>query len=219
MGRSTRSFLVWGSGGHGRVVADLVRATGHRVLSYVDSDPAKLGQKVEPSGETVSHLQDELIRAIQEDGCYPPGVDASALGLGDNQLRLRCLRSLAGLVAPPLVHPSATVSPTARLGRGSVIFPQAVVNAGARIDEAVIVNSGAIIEHDCVLHSGVHVSPGATLCGGVRVGEGSWIGAGATVIQDLTIGRDAIVGAGSTVIRDVSDDLTVVGRPARAIHS
>lgn len=200
-------------------MADLIRATGDRVLSFVDSDPGKLGQVVEPSGARVSHLQDELVRAIRDDGCYPEGVDASALGIGDNQLRLRCLLSLADLAVPPLVHPSATVSPTARLGGGSVVFPQAVVNAGAQIAEAVIVNSGAIVEHDCVLGPGVHVSPGATLCGGVRVGERSWVGAGATVIQGLTIGRDSIVGAGSTVIRDVGDDITVIGRPARSMHS
>lgn len=210
---------MWGSGGHGRVVGDLVRAAGHEVVGYVDSDPGKLGRIVEPDGTTVSHLQDQLVRAIREGGRYPNGVDASALGLGDNQVRLQCLQNLEGLAVPPLVHPSATVSPTASLGRGSVIFPQAVVNTGAQVGDAVIVNSGAVVEHDCVLGSGVHVSPGATLCGGVRVGERSWIGAGATVIQGLTIGTGSTVGAGSTVIRDVGDDITVVGRPARSIHS
>lgn len=212
------SFLVWGSGGHGRVVADLVRAAGHRVVGYVDHDPSKLGQEVEAGIASVVYLQDELQAAIAETGLYPEEVEASALGIGENGLRERCLQSLADLRVPPLVHPSAAVSPSAQIGRGSVIFPGAVVNHSARIGDAVIVNSGAVIEHDCVLEDAVHVSPGATLGGGVHVGVRSWVGAGATVIHRIVIGSDAVVGAGSVVIRDVADGSTVVGTPARPIH-
>lgn len=197
------------------MVGDLVRAAGHRLVGYVDKEPAKLGRIVKPIGVLVTHCEDELVEHLRARGAYPDGVDACALGIGDNRLRQLRLKDLDGLVVPPLVHLSASVSSTAHLGRGSVVFPHAVINAGAQINEAVIVNSGAIIEHDCVLEPGVHISPGAVLCGGVRVGERSWVGAGATVIHGITIGKDSIVGAGSTVIHDVGNSETVIGSPAR----
>lgn len=210
-----KRFLVWGAGGHGRVVGELVRAAGHRLVGYVDKEPAKLGRIVEPLNVPVSHPEDEFIAIVHGHGAYPEEVDACTLGVGNNLVRLRCLEALEGLNVPPLIHPSAMVSPTAYIGRGSVIFPQAVVNTGAWVGDAVIVNSGGIIEHDCVVESAVHVSPGAVLCGGVRVGARSWIGAGSIVIHGITIGRDAITGAGSTVIHDVNDEDTVVGSPAK----
>lgn len=208
------SFLVWGAGGHGRVVGDLIRSVGCTLVGYVDSDPNKLGQTVASNGAVVKLLEEELIERIREHGRYPEGISACALGVGDNLARQRCLASIDGLESPPLLHPSASVSPTTEIGRGTVVFSLAIVNIGARIGDAVIVNTGAIVEHDCVLESGVHVSPGAILCGGVQVGERSWIGAGATVIPGITIGNDAIVGAGSTVIRNVDDGTTVFGSPA-----
>ena len=208
-------FLVWGAGGQGRMVGDLVHAIGGKVAGYADRDSGRLGAIVEPIGAPVSYVQDELMSALEVLGGYPEGIDASALGIGDNRSREECLGRLHRLEVPALVHPSATVSPFARLGRGTVVFPHAVVNAGSRIDEAVIINSGSIIEHDCVVSSAAHISPGAVVCGGVTIGARSWIGAGATIIHGMRVGADVIVGAGSTVLADVSDGATVVGSPAR----
>ena len=212
----SESFLVWGAGGHGRVVGDVLRAAGQTLVGYIDMDAKKLGQVIDSTGGAVAYDEEQFMARIRERSSYPKGVDAIALGIGSNAFRLSRLRELEGFNVPPIIHPSASVSPIAEVSRGSVVFPLAVVNAGAWIGESVIVNSGAIVEHDCRLEAGVHISPGAVLCGGVIVGERSWIGAGATVIHGVTIGRDTIVGAGSTVIHDVGDSLTVIGSPARA---
>lgn len=212
------TVLIWGGGGHGKVVADLVRALGHQVAGFVDSSPEKLGQSVEPLGARVLLSQDELLRQLRERGSYPEGITALALGMGDNRARFGYLELLAELPLPPLVHPSAVVSPSARVGRGSVVFAGAILNASARIGAAAIINSGAIIEHDCEIADGAHVSPGAALSGGVRVGERSWIGTGAALIPGIRVGADAMLGAGAVVIRDVPDGATVVGNPARVIR-
>ncbi len=211
-----RRFLVWGGGGHGKVVADLLGAAGHQVIGFVDRDEAKLNRPLELGGADVVLGEGELLAHVGA-GAYPEGIDAVALAIGDNGVRQRCLVVLGTLPAPPLVHPRSLVSPSAVLGRGTVVLPGAVVNAGARIGAGGIINSGVIVEHDCSIADAVHVSPGAVLSGGVHVGERSWIGAGATVIQGIKVGADAIVGAGAVVIRDVPDGATVVGVPARPL--
>ena len=208
-------FLIWGAGGHGKVVADLVRATGCRVEGYIDADDAKLGSVVEPGGGRVILLQGPAQTSLPDS--LPQGVGAIALAIGNNSVRLSCLEIASTTRVPSLVHPAATVSPSAAVGRGAVVFAGAIINSGAAIGEAVILNSGAIVEHDCQLSDGVHVSPGAVLAGGVRVGKRSWIGAGATVIPGVTIGADVIVGAGAVVLHDVPDGQTVAGVPARRI--
>lgn len=212
-----RSFLIWGGGGHGKVVADVVRALGHAIIGYVDRDPAKLHQAVEPGGARVVLTEGALLATVQAQAGYPLDANAIALAVGGNAARQRCYHQLGTLDLPALVHPSAICSPSARVGGGSVVFPLAVLNADARVGAVVVVNSGAIVEHDCVLADAVHISPGATLGGGVRVGERSWIGAGATVIHGISVGSDVVVGAGAVIIRDVPDGVTIVGNPGRVL--
>jgi sugar O-acyltransferase (sialic acid O-acetyltransferase NeuD family) len=216
---SGKRFLVWGAGGHGLVVADVIRAAGGDVVGYVDGDPAKLGHAIEPGGARVL-LSEEALVAGASEALRRYGADCLALGIGRNAARERALRRIASPAdAPPLLHPASVVSASARVGLATLIGARAVVNAAAAVGAGVIVNTGAIVEHECEVADAVHLSPGSVLCGGVRVGARAWIGAGAVVTQGVEIGADAVVGAGAIVIRDVPAGSTVVGNPARLIRS
>ncbi|MDB4916565.1 MAG: putative acetyltransferase [Gemmatimonadetes bacterium] len=212
-------ILIMGAGGHGKVVADLVRAAGHELVGFADANADRHDTVAEPGGARVLLVQESLLALIATDGVFPFGVDQVALAVGDNESRLRLLDALVHWNAGALVHPRATVSASATLGRGTVVFPNAVINAAAVLGDGVIVNTAAVIEHDCTVADGVHLSPGSTLCGNVRVGRCSWIGAGAVVIPGISIGAGARIGAGAVVIRDVAPHVTVAGVPARALSS
>ncbi|HYR08005.1 MAG TPA: acetyltransferase [Longimicrobium sp.] len=212
MAPGVERFLVWGAGGHGRVVADVVRAAGGAVAGFVDRDPARVGHPAVPGAPPVLFSDEELLRALEEGG--PRAWDALALGIGDNRARLSAFRRVPDGPWPPLVHPSAVLSPSARLGAGTVVMPLAVLNANARAGCAVIVNTGAVVEHDCRVGDGAHLSPRCVLAGGVRVGEGAWVGAGATVLPGRSVGAWAVVGAGAVVVRDVPEGTVAVGVPA-----
>jgi sugar O-acyltransferase (sialic acid O-acetyltransferase NeuD family) len=210
--RRADRVLVWGAGGHGRVVADVVTAAGHTVVAFVDKTStadARLGDLPVVEESAIASGATPL----------PHGATAIALGIGDNAARARALGRLASASTPPFVHPTASVAPSAKVGRGTVVMPLAVINNSAAIGDAVIVNSGAIVEHDCFVGDAAHISPGAVLAGGARVGARAWIGAGAVVIQGVKVGDDVVVGAGAVVIRDVPDGVTVAGVPATVIQS
>jgi len=217
MAAETHALLICGAGGHGRVVADVARAAGARVVGFIDRDAAKVGQRVAGTDVDIALSEADLSKCIATDGPLPCGATAIGLGIGDNRARANCRTRLASVNLPPLVHPSAVVSPSAVVNAGAVIMPGVVINAGAVIGAGAIVNTGAIVEHDCVIGEDAHVSPGAILAGGVTVGRGAWIGAGATVIPQVRVGEWAVVGAGAVVIRDVTDSTTVVGNPARPL--
>jgi sugar O-acyltransferase (sialic acid O-acetyltransferase NeuD family) len=210
-------LLVWGAGGHGKVVADLVRACGHTLVGFVDADGTKLGAVVEPGGATVVLTEGDLIAQLSAGADLPGDADAIVVAVGRNDLRSHHLATLEGRAARALCHPAAAVSPSAVVERGSVVFAGAVINADARVGPGCIVNSGAIIEHDCVLERAAHISPGAVLSGSVHVEMETWIGAGAVVIEGLTIGARAIVGAGAVVICSLPPAVTAVGVPARPL--
>jgi sugar O-acyltransferase (sialic acid O-acetyltransferase NeuD family) len=200
-------WLVWGKGGHGRVVADLVRSLGGEVAGFVDAHPE--------GSNCVSET--ELLGALSAGTTLPLSASRIALGIGDNAARLAAWRNVDRDASIALVHSQAWISSSARIAAGTVVLPRVVVHTDAVIGEAVILNSGCIVEHDCVIADGAHVSPGAILTGNVAVGECSWIGAGAVVLPGVRIGARCVVGAGAVVTRDVEDAMTVVGNPARPL--
>lgn len=210
--------LVWGGGGHGKVVADLIRATGAVVAGFADRDEDKLGVEVEPGGSTVVISQAALERALREDAGLPGGATRVALAIGDNDHRLRFASLTGDHRLATLVHPAATVSPSVQVGPGTVVFAGAVVNAAASLGRAVIVNTSAVIEHDCAVGDGVHVAPGAVLTGAVRVGPRTLVGARAVILPGISVEQDALVGAGAVVARDVPARSIVAGVPARVIR-
>lgn len=209
-----RRVLVWGAGGHGRVIADLIVSLGWELAGFVDGDPEKMGSNVAPFEAQVIATEE----ALSGVGTFPGGAEAWVPGIGDNGVRLAGVRSRGARCAPAIVHPNAVVSPFAVVGRGTVVLAGAVINAGAAVGEGVIINTGVIVEHDCRVGDGAHLSPGAVLTGGVSVGSLSWIGANATVLPGLVIGDHVTVGAGAVVRRDLDDHITAAGNPARIIH-
>jgi sugar O-acyltransferase (sialic acid O-acetyltransferase NeuD family) len=139
------------------------------------------------------------------------------IGIGDNAQRREMARAL-NFEWRTVVHPSAWVHPSAKLGRGTVVFAGAVVQPDAVIGDHVIVNTGATIDHDCIIEDYAHLAPGVHLAGSVHVGEGAFLGIGSGVIPGVKVGRWSTLGAGAVATRDVPDGVVAVGVPARALR-
>lgn len=201
-------YILIGDSGHGKVVEDCINASGSQVV-------AKLDDKYEFVFQKGSYLQGPLstIKQVLKDD------RKVIISIGNNIVREKIVERLQlkekdyGVV----IHPSAIISPTAKIGFGTVVMPKAVVNADSIIGDYVILNTGSIVEHDCQVHNYVHISPNAVLTGGVKVCEGTHVGANSVVNPLVKIGKWSIVGSGSVVIRNITDYVTAVGVPAKVI--
>lgn len=123
-----------------------------------------------------------------------------------------------GIEFATLVHPSAVVAPSARLGEGCVVSPGTVIAAQSRIGSHVILNRGVLVGHHTSVGSCVTLSPAANVAGCVEIGDGVFLGMGATVIDRRRVGAGALVAAGAVVVRDVPEGARVQGVPARAFE-
>jgi sugar O-acyltransferase (sialic acid O-acetyltransferase NeuD family) len=218
-GPARTRLLIWGAGGHAKVVADAAHESGIEVVGFVDRALSRVGERIDGSGGRIVCAEAALMLLAEgSNPRLPAGADNLAFGIGDNRTRFQCLNRVSAFRLPIIRHPSSVVSKSSRIGAGTVICAHVVVNPGAVLGKACIINTGAIVEHDCTLGDAVHVSPGAVLSGGVTVGDRTWIGAGATVIQGIRIGHDSIIGAGAVIIRDVPSGVTIVGNPGRSIR-
>lgn len=203
-------IVVFGAGGHARVVIDACMMHGRfEPLACLSKEPgsAVLGVPVheEPQAE-------QLLRQ---------GIRYAVVAIGENRIRQRVAAhaEALGFELVTIVSPAASVSRHAQLGRGVVVMAGAVIQAGASIGALAIVNTGATIDHDCMVGEAVHVAPGSTVCGSVRIGDRTWIGAGAVVIEGISIAADVFVGAGATVVADIgTPGVRMVGVPARVME-
>jgi pyridoxal phosphate-dependent aminotransferase EpsN len=202
-------LLIWGAGGHGKVVLYLARDTeSFEQIVFLDDDPSRVGG---------FFCECPVVGGPEE---LPRFAGASfVVAVGDNHQRAECFeRGLAaGLSARTLVHKTAIVAPSAFIGRGTVVMPGAVINPGAVIGANCIINSGAVVEHDCVIADHVHISPRAALGGAVSVGRFAQVGLGAVVLPSGRVGEESIVGAGAVVLRGVPVRSIVAGVPARVV--
>jgi sugar O-acyltransferase (sialic acid O-acetyltransferase NeuD family) len=203
---TSTDIVIYGGGGHGKSIIELVRAVGNYSLKGIVDDGV-------PAGEEILGLpvlgNNDLLPGLRANGLR---LAANAVGgIGNVALRVKVFQRIAEceLICPELVHPSALVEASARLSAGTQIMPFAYVGSEVFIGFGVIVNTGAIISHDCVLEDYVNISPGAILAGEVHVGSGALIGMGVTVNLQVHIGSGARIGNGATVKADVPEQAVV----------
>jgi len=194
------AILVYGAGGHGKSVIDLLLSLGSfRIAGVLDDDPnvsgSLMGVPVLGGGEQLPDLFNRGIRLA---------VNAVG-GIGNLQVRVKVFQRLAGagFSCPAVVHPSAVVERSAVLSPGMQVFPQSYVGSDVRAGFGTIINTGAIVSHDCRLGAFANISPGAILAGGVEIGEGVLVGMGATINLLVKVGPGARIGNGATIKTDV----------------
>lgn len=196
------SILVYGGGGHGKSIIDLMRSVGtHKIVGIID-DGMVAGSLV--MGCVV--LGDENVLTT----LYAEGVQEilnAVGGIGDVKSRISIFGRLMdiGFSFPSMIHPSAVVECSASLGAGIQVFPQSYVGTEASVGFGVIVNNGVTISHDCKVGDYAGLAPGVILAGGVSVGEGTQIGLGVTVNLNVSIGAYAQIGNSAVIKTDVPE--------------
>lgn len=213
-------FVVIGAGGNARVVIDIIMETHHyandsKILVYDDSSN-EVGKEFYRGSIRAGKIA-ELLASLP-DYQRRPVIYVNTIG---NPVVRRGICQLfpEEIIWKNIIHPTAQISPTAKLGHGNIIYPGAVINAAAEIGNFNLINTYADVEHDCIVGNYNSISPRVVLCGGVKMGSGNMIGAGAVVIPLVKIGDDNVVGAGAAIIRQVDVHQTVVGVPGHVAHA
>jgi len=141
-----RKFVLYGSGGHARVVTDLITQLGGKVMVCFDNE----------------HPYDPT--------CFP---DAELIiAIGNSEARKRIANEVQHRLAT-LVHPWAYVAADVELGEGTVVLANATVQAAVKLGKHAIINANVTVDHDAVIGNFVTTYPGAYIAGGIKVPDGS----------------------------------------------
>jgi sugar O-acyltransferase (sialic acid O-acetyltransferase NeuD family) len=210
-----RPLVILGTGGGVYDLLDVVDAINAErptweLIGFLDDS--------RPAGGV--HLGLEILGGLRDAPRFAEAAFANAIG-GD-----KTFRRLPGILASTgaahdrfatLVHPAASISPRARLGRGVIANPGVVIAGGVAIGDHVTLCPGCIIGHESSIGDYCILAPGSTISGLVRVEPTCYIGARAAIRQKLRIGTGALVGMGAVVVKDVPPGTTVVGNPAQRL--
>lgn len=116
-----------------------------------------------------------------------------------------------------VIHPTAWISPSAKLGRGIIIKAGVIISCDAVVEDNVRIEPFAIIGHDCIVRESTQISPNVTMGGCSEIGAESYIGINVPIKENLKIGSNVVIGMGSVVLRDIPDNVIAMGNPARAM--
>ncbi|MBX7491467.1 acetyltransferase [Helicobacter turcicus] len=200
-----QKMAIFGAGGHGVVVADVLEALK---IPYLVIDDAPIPKQL--NGISAITKSDFLaLRDAKEHGVV--------LAIGNNAVRKNLYEFFMqnDFCLPSIIHPSAIISKTAKIANAVVVMSNAVVNARTQVSAGAILNTASVVEHDCHVGAFAHIAPNATLCGGVSIGALTHIGAGSVVIEGKSVGEHCVIGAGSVVINPIPSFKRVVGNPAK----
>ncbi len=198
-----RKIIIIGAGGHGRVIADMARALGDEVMGFLDDRDRNCFSGM------------NILGKIAEARAFARMGTQFVIGIGDNQTRKRIAADLKGFPFATLIHPSAVVAKTARIGQGTVVMANAVISVSGEVGQHCIINTAASVDHDNTLEDYVHLSPGVCTAGNVFIGAETWLGIGSVVSSNLTICAHCVIGAGAAVVRNIVKAGTYVGVPAK----
>lgn len=205
-----KEVIVIGSGGHAKVVIDILSLIPNIQILGVTSNVLKSGDyflnyPVLGDDDSIKYLSKEI---------------NLVMGLGgfrDNNLRLKVFNLLKGygFQFTNAIHPSAYISKTAKLGEGVVIFPGVIINTEAEIGDNTIIATGATIDHETKVGNHVLVSAGVTIGAYCEIEENVLLALGSKVVSGIKVKKNSLIAAGAVVVKDINENEQVYGIPAK----
>lgn len=210
---SKPKLILVGDGGHAKIVLDILMEVNNYEIVGVTS--------CNENNKTFCGLpilgNDDVLREF-----FKSGVKHVAIGIGgfkNNFLRKSIFKKVndIGFDIVTLIHPSAVISRSVKIGKGCVIFAGVVVNPDVKIGDNVIIATGSTIDHETTIEDHVLVSAGVTIGGNTKIGEGTLCALGSKIISGIKIGKNVLVASGAVVAKDLEDNIKVYGIPAKKL--
>lgn len=116
-----------------------------------------------------------------------------------------------------VIHPSAIVDPSCKIGAGSVVLSGCILDQNVRIGDNVLLNTGVMVAHDSEVGNHSFLAPRCNIAGFVHIGQKNFIGIGANVIDNVRTITGVQIGGGALVHKSLDEEGLYVGVPARKI--
>ena len=201
------NLILIGAGGHARSCIDVIEQEGKFKITGIVGLESEVGSQV--NGYEVIATDKDLPNLV--DKAQFALIALGQISSPDARVNLYQRASKTGFELASVVSPSAYVSPSVQIGKGTIVMHGAIINAGVKVGSNCIINSRALLEHDTQVLDNCHISTGVILNGGVLVEEGCFIGSGTIVKEGVSIGERSVVGMGSLLRSNLTANSRFLG--------
>jgi sugar O-acyltransferase (sialic acid O-acetyltransferase NeuD family) len=212
MGNVMKDIVIVGSGGLAKEVKCLIDDINDQepewnLLGFIDSWGRQKGDEI-IEGKAVIGTIDDLnamnkeIHAIIAIGTPEKIKDAKEKIIASN------------IEFPNLIHPTATVRTTSKIGFGNILTGYVFISCDVEIGNFNLFNGSISIGHDVKIESFNVFNPSTRISGNVKIGNGNFWGLNSCILQGKSVGNNNRIGACSFVMRNIKDNGFYFGIPA-----
>lgn len=207
----SNDIFIVGAGTYGEAMYELAEQLGYTIAGFFDEDENKAGQAV----------MDSLV--LGKFSTLPTKYMKNRkfiIAIGNNDIRKSLMDFIVenGGETPTLIHPTAVISPSAKVGKGVYIHGNTYIWTKAIIKDFTIISPNVVIAHHTTIEAGCLISTQSSVGASVQIGEKVFIGMGATIVTGVSkIDSHTTVGAGAVVLENLDSHSVYVGVPAKKI--
>lgn len=209
-----KRIYILGVGHNTSVYIDLAEACGYEILGLYHYDSDRTGEI--DHGYKILGSFDDLFAIGNLDG------KNFALSQGDNKIRATLFNRILknGGNIPTLIHPTATVSKFAILGKGCIIHINSVVHPDVTIGDNTVLSYNTSISHSSKIGNHCYLAFGTMIGAYTQIGNYVFFGIASHTISSKVdyVGDHAYIGAGSLLTKSVEAYNVVMGSPAKVIR-
>ncbi len=206
-----KELYIVGAGTYGEVMYELAEACGYHIVAFYDEDDSKIDTTV--MGVKVVGKFSQLTDAEIKDKNF-------VVAIGNNKIRCDIMTDInaRGGITPTLIHPSAQISKSAKIGNGVYIQMGAVIWTKVELGDFVIISPNTVIAHHTKVGKACMISTLCAVGASLEIGDYTFFGFGSIAITGMhRVGKNVYLGAGTTVTKDTCDNVLMVGSPARVV--
>lgn len=126
-----KSLLILGAGGYGQLVKELAHLLGYSKIDFLDDNLKEAVGKL----DDVSKIQDKY--------------DAQIVAIGKADIREKYIKKLKNPIT--LIHPSAIISNSSKIGVNVVVEPKTVIGPNSIVKNGSFICSGAVVNHNAIV--------------------------------------------------------------------
>ena len=183
----------------------------YRFIGILDDNPAVQGTR----------LRDIPVLGVLADAKkYPKAKFVFGIG----SLRTRTMREeilnktgLQPVDFVTIIHPSAVIDRTAKIGPGCIFHPGVCIGNDAVIEPFTIIAVNSAVAPYVKIGSYSMITSLVLVLTGAELGKMTFIGSHSVITENVKIGDQTMVGVGTIVSRSIDKGLFVLGNPMRVM--